>query len=139
MARSFQVTVDCLDVATQAAFWSAALHYETLAAPSGYRSWAAFFESKGLPVPDDGSFAVLIDPDGQGPQLYLQRVSEAKSAKNRMHLDLQVAADERSAEVERLCGLGATAGDRHTMDPTDPDAYWVVMQDPEGNEFCIGS
>ena len=63
---------------------------------------------------------------------------EPKAAKNRMHLDIEVPALERRAETERLVGLGATQGPEHTMNPDDPDAYWVVMQDPEGNEFCIG-
>ena len=81
---------------------------------------------------------MLSDPDGDGPRLYLQRVMEPKAAKNRMHLDIEVPALERRAEIERLVGLGATQGPEHTMNPDDPDAYWVVMQDPEGNEFCIG-
>ena len=87
----------------------------------------------------DGRECVLVDPDGNGPRLYLQRVPEPKHAKNRVHLDIQVPADERRAEVERLVALGAVSGDEHTMDPNDSDAFWIVMQDPEGNEFCIGS
>ena len=139
MARSFQITVDCLDVDGQAAFWAAALHYEVMPPPDGATSWPAFFEERGLPVPEVGSFALLVDPDAAGPRLYLQRVPEVKAAKNRLHLDIEVPAEERRAEIQRLVDLGATAGPEHTMNPDDPDAYWVVMQDPEGNEFCIGS
>ena len=139
MSRSFQITVDCLDVDGQARFWAAALHYELMPPPDGAASWEAFFDDRGLPVPEAGSFALLVDPDGNGPRLYLQRVPEPKHAKNRVHLDIQVPADERRAEVERLVALGAVSGDEHTMDPNDPDAFWIVMQDPEGNEFCIGS
>ncbi len=138
MGRSFQITFDCLSVDAQASFWAAALGYQIEPPPDGAVSWVEFFESRGLPAPEPDSFALLSDPDGAGPRLYLQRVAEPKAAKNRMHLDIEVPAADRRAEIDRLVRLGATEGSEHTMNPDDPDAYWVVMRDPEGNEFCIG-
>lgn len=55
-----------------------------------------------------------------------------------LQLDIEVPALAWRAEVDRLVELGATQGPEQTMNPDDPDAHWVVMQDPEGNEFCIG-
>jgi hypothetical protein len=85
----------------------------------------------------------VVDPDGKGPRIYFQQVPEPKSVKNRVHLDVNVggghgtALEERrphvDAEVERLVGLGATR-----QDPMEQRGeYWVVMRDPEGNEFCL--
>jgi len=86
----------------------------------------------------------VVDPDGRGPRIYLQRVPEAKTVKNRVHLDLNISGgpsggpvEERrrrvDAEVERLLGLGAT----RQRAAEELGGYWVVMQDPEGNEFCV--
>lgn len=58
---------------------------------------------------------------------------EAKSIKNRLHLDLTPSPGERDVEVERLIGLGATRAD---VGQTG-DESWVVLADPEGNEFCV--
>jgi hypothetical protein len=86
----------------------------------------------------------VVDPDGKGPRIYLQRVPEPKTVKNRVHLDLNISGgpsagtlEERrarvDAEVERLLGLGAT----RQRAAEELGQYWVVMQDPEGNEFCV--
>ncbi|WP_436495446.1 VOC family protein [Actinokineospora sp. HUAS TT18] len=89
----------------------------------------------GLPVhPDDqpGDEAVLIELPA-GPRLLFVQVPEAKSVKNRVHLDL-CPKGTRDEEVERLIGLGATLVD----DQRRPDGRgWVVLADPEGNEFCV--
>ena len=107
------VTFDCHDAVALAGFWSQAL---------------------GRPV-DDGAesfFASIGFPSqpGQNAWLFIQ-VPEGKTAKNRMHIDL--TSDGRDAEVERLVALGATKVGEH-------DEYghqWSVMNDPEGNEFCV--
>ena len=64
------------------------------------------------------------------PGLLFVRVSEAKSIKNRLHLDFR--PDDRDVEVERLLALGATRVDVGQGDPS-----WVVLADPDGNEFCV--
>jgi predicted enzyme related to lactoylglutathione lyase len=92
----------------------------------------------GRPMADDDKpgdpEAVLADPDG-GPALLFVRVPEGKTAKNRIHFDLQPQGDRtREEEVERALSLGA----RRFSDMTRPDGGgWVVLTDPEGNEFCV--
>ncbi|AVH56720.1 MULTISPECIES: VOC family protein [Streptomyces] len=99
----------------------------------------ALFWSKllGRPLADDDKpgdpEAVIVDPSG-GPTLLFVHVPEDKSAKNRIHLDLQPQGRTRAAEVERAIALGA----RQIADHTRPDGGgWVVLADPEGNEFCV--
>jgi predicted enzyme related to lactoylglutathione lyase len=78
----------------------------------------------------------VLVPDAQpGPELVLQPVPEPKAGKNRMHLDLRVPQLE--PELTRLTALGANV---LTPEPIDEDgSRWVVMTDPEGNEFCVGT
>ncbi|MFL6101692.1 MAG: VOC family protein [Actinomycetales bacterium] len=78
--------------------------------------------------------AAVAPPDGaSAPRLLFEQVPEAKSVKNRVHLDL-VPDTTREQEVARLVGLGAT----HVADHIRPDGKgWVVLADPEGNEFCV--
>ena len=141
MAR-FQVTFDCADADRQAEFWAAAIGYQVQPPPAGYESWQAFLEANGIPY-EAGSASAIVDPDGVGPRFYFQRVPEPKTTKNRVHLDLnvpagsQVSAEERRtlvlAEVQRLVDLGAQ---QHR--PVEQNGeFWVVMSDPEGNEFCV--
>jgi hypothetical protein len=77
--------------------------------------------------------ALIADPDG-GPALLFVRVEEGKTAKNRLHLDMKPKGRTRAEEVERALALGARLLD----DRTRPDGGgWVVLADPEGNEFCV--
>jgi predicted enzyme related to lactoylglutathione lyase len=109
------LTVDARDPLTLARFWSAALDWpivqqdddEVLLAPSRERS------------PAPGVYPLLF---GRSP--------DAKTIKNRWHFDL--APDDQDAEVRRLEELGA-----RRVDIGQGDQSWVVMADPEGNEFCI--
>jgi hypothetical protein len=73
------------------------------------------------------------DPDGVGPRLYFQRVPEPKAGKNRIHLDVPVPPEDLEREVDRLAGVGA----RLVEYRSHPGHRWAVMQDPEGNEFCL--
>jgi len=114
-ATRVDVGIDCADVDAQARFWSAALGYER----SG--SWEQYL--------------TLLAPAGvSGPKLVLQQVPEAKpQSKNRLHLDV-IVGDDVDGEVERLIGLGA----RRLSDAfEEAGTRWVVMADPEGNEFCV--
>ena len=110
-SRIHTVTVDCADPARLAEFWAAAL------------GWSA--------GRDDGGEEAWAEPaDGAAPPLLFVRVPEEKAGKNRIHLDL--APDDQEAEVRRLEGLGATR-----VDVGQRDVSWVVLADPEGNEFCV--
>src|SRR5262245_2137883 len=111
--------------------------------PDGFATWEDWLREMGIPEDQWNSASAVMDPEGNKPRLYFQRVPEKKQAKNRVHLDLNVGGphgtpmDERRGrvdpEVERLTALGAT-----TLRPVEERGeYWVVMQDPEGNEFCV--
>jgi hypothetical protein len=87
----------------------------------------------------------VVDPDGHGPRIWFQKVPEAKQLKNRVHLDLeigggrQVPITERRrrirAESDRLVEAGARQVTELHQDGLDH--YGIVLQDPEGNEFCL--
>ena len=110
---SFGLVLDCADPETLASFWAPAL---------GYVSAGTF-----------GSYVALLPQVRPGPKLLLQRVAEAKQVKNRMHLDIEVPDIER--EAARLVALGAT---RVSEGPcTEHGSTWLLMADPEGNEFCV--
>jgi hypothetical protein len=143
MALSIQVVIDCADPAQLASFWASALGYKIQDPPPGFDNWPAFLTSIGVPESDWNSASAIIDPDGKGPRIYFQRVPEPKTVKNRLHLDLNtgggpaVAIDERRAKVgtavEKLLSLGATK----IREMEERGEYWIVMADPEGNEFCV--
>lgn len=102
-------TFDCVDALVTAKFWAAALGSNV---DEDSTSEKAFVEAAGW----------------GGPNIWFQRVPEAKSAKNRLHFDLR-ASKSIDDEVDRLEGLGATVMSRaHLL---------TVMRDPEGNEFCV--
>ena len=143
-ATRFQVVFDCADPGAQAAFWAEALHYTSPAPPAPHTTWEDYLLELGVPEDEWNSANAVEDPDGVGPRLYFQRVPEGKVAKNRVHLDLNaggghsVDLEERrarvDAEVARLKRLGAT--DERGAIEKDGE-YWVRMNDPEGNEFCV--
>jgi hypothetical protein len=143
MARSFQVTFDANDPARLAEFWSEALGYVIPPPPRGHESWDAWVVAMEIPEERWNDARALVDPDGNGPRLFFQRVPEGKTAKNRVHLDVNVAGDtdDHDArwsavvdEAQRLEGLGATRlAERRGM----VGERWIVMLDPEGNELCL--
>lgn len=143
MGVQFQVTFDSADPAALAAFWAEALHYMLQPPPEGFDSWDAALEAWGVPPEQRNDRSALVDPDGVGPRIYIQKVPEPKTAKNRVHLDLRAAAGrppgEREqaleAECERLTALGARM--LYRLEPDGINQLCIVMQDPEGNEFCL--
>ena len=139
MAKRVQVTFDANDPHTLARWWADLLGYQledshdlvTRLLDEGVIEAAEVVE-----IGNRRYFADAVaasDPDGVGPRLYVQRVPEPKTAKNRLHLDVPVAQEELDAEVARVTGLGAT----FVRFDSYPGHRWAVMQDPEGNEFCL--
>ena len=129
MGVRFSLTMDAADPVALARFWAAALGDRQLGGPD--------------PGEDGtGEWATLDDPSGQGPNVFFQRVPEGKVAKNRLHLDVDVAGEgtfeeKRSridAERDRLKALGASD---HRGVHAEGGSYWIRMNDPEGNEFCL--
>ena len=145
MAVEFQVTFDSADPGAHAAFWAEALHYELQPPPPGFASWDEALDAWGIPADARNDRSALIDPARRGPRGFFQKVPEQKTAKNRDHLDLRAApglADEArmaalEAECERLVALGATRVQRFEGDEPFGGGGYIVMQDPEGNEFCL--
>lgn len=143
MAIEFQVTFDSADPGAHAAFWAEAARYVRPQPPSGFDSWDAALDAEGVPADRRNDWAALVDPEGAGPRMYFQKVPEPKTAKNRVHLDLRAAAgvpaegrsDALEAECTRLVALGARRLQRLEADGSN--GVCIVMQDPEGNEFCL--
>lgn len=105
------VLIDCVDLDAMTTFWCEALGLEHVwTGPSGGHLLAA--------------------TDGSGRRLGLMPGHDLKTTKNRVHFDLR--PDDQQAEVERLQSLGA-----RRIDIGQTDVTWVVMADPEGNEFCV--
>ncbi len=152
-SRTVQVTFDAHAPGELSRFWAATLGY-VLPGPPGrevpegkdvLEVWHEFLQEQGVPESQWDSRSAAEDPDGVGPRLFFQRVPEGKTAKNRVHLDVRAApgitdSDERmaalEAECERLVGLGATRVQRFEPQPPLGTGF-IVMQDPEGNEFCL--
>ena len=144
MATGIQVVIDCADPDKLVRFWASALGYKAQDPPEGHATWEDFLRAMNVPEEKWNAAGAVVDPDGAGPRIYFQRVPEPKAVKNRVHLDLNVGGrgaplEERrrriDSEVERLKREGATVFRPGQVN--EFDEYWVVMQDPEGNEFCL--
>lgn len=135
MATTVQVTIDCADPARSARFWCEVLGYRVQPPPQGYDNWQDWLRDQGIPEENWNDASAAVDPDGRGPRLYFQRVPETKATKNHMHLDVNVGRANVDAEVERLTALGATVLKPGAVSPLGE--YWVILADPDGNEFCL--
>ncbi|WLW52959.1 VOC family protein [Streptomyces sp. YU58] len=144
----WKLVVDAGDPHAQAEFWAAALHYEVednasliqglldhgalpREATVEFRGRLAFRDLIAVRHPDDPYDE--RSGTGLGRRLLFQRVPEAKIVKNRLHLDLHSGEGRMESEVARLTELGASA----LREVKEPSGHWVVMADPEGNEFCV--
>ena len=144
MTTRIQVVFDCADPDRLAQFWASALRYHIPPPPDGFETWEAWLKDHGIPEAEWNSASAVEDPDGAGPRIYFQRVPEHKIVKNRVHIDLNVSGGQKvpleerrrqvDAEVERLIKEGATIFRPGSVERGE---YWVIMQDPEGNEFCV--
>ena len=142
----WQLTVDANDPALLARFWSRALGYQPVPPAEPPTTWHGHYRAVlGEEVAFDDR---LFDPEGLRPPIWFQQVPEAKAGKNRLHLDLYPTGRDIAlplerrieiveAKVDELTGQGASVVRRaREDDPQDP-LYYVVMNDPEGNEFCV--
>ena len=126
------IVFDCTDAAPLARFWAKALGWEV--APYDEEELDRL-AAKGVYDPEDDPSVMVRPPeDSDLPLLFFTEVPEVRAGKNRVHVDIagDVPLEE---EVDRLCDLGATV-----LNWAEEDgSIWCVMQDPEGNEFCVMS
>jgi hypothetical protein len=108
-----ELCFDCSDPHGLAEFWSQVLDYKIVDA--------------------DDDEVEIAGPERSGPSIYFIKVPEGKTVKNRLHIDVSPTGSGQDSEVERVLELGATHADVGQA----PDVSWVVLADPEGNEFCI--
>ncbi len=143
MAILFQVTFDCADPDRLADFWAGVLGYKKQDPPAGYDTWPAFLTAQGVPEDQWDTRSAIVDPEGRGARIFFQRVPEPKTVKNRVHLDVSVSGgpsipiEERRARIDgaviRVVDLGAA----RVRAFDEGGECFVVMRDPEGNEFCL--
>ena len=107
-----EVVVDCSEPSRLAEFWAAVLGWK--------------------PTDRYRTVIEIADPSGTGPTLLFFQVPEAKTVKNRLHIDVNPVGCGVEQEVERLVGFGA-----RRIDIGQGEQRWVVLADPEGNEFCV--
>nr|AGS49859.1 hypothetical protein [uncultured bacterium esnapd17] len=148
MAIAYKVSIDAQDPHSLADFWAEALRFER----EDHSALVEQMAHSGAATDEQvtkvhgryawRNFAGIRDPDdpydafsgvGQGRRILFQGVPEPKTVKNRVHLDLHVGEDQIDTEVERLRQLGASVIGGGQQGPN----RWVVMSDPEGNEFCV--
>jgi hypothetical protein len=114
--RFTELVVDCRDPESLAAFWAAVLDYRVLSR-----------EEDEVEIGPEAGFG------GPAPTLVFGRVAEPKTGKLRLHIDLSPTDRDQDDELQRLLGLGARRAD---VGQTGEES-WHVLQDPEGNEFCL--
>jgi Glyoxalase-like domain len=139
--RKIQITFDCAEPERVARFWCEVLGYVVPPPPEGFTSWAEY--DRAQPPERQGAAFACVDPTGVGPRLFFQRVPEGKVVKNRVHVDVRagtgLVGEERvavlEAECARLVALGAVR--LYLLPADDENESCLVMQDVEGNEFCL--
>jgi hypothetical protein len=145
--KQFQLTMDAADPRALGAFWAEALGYSVEPPPAGFDSWEAALTAWGVPDDKRNDAYAIVDDSGSRPRIFFQRVPEPKTAKNRLHIDIESGARDSlnkdgnkkdwtvlRSTAARLVELGGSV----QLEFNDPEAgEWIVMQDPEGNEFCV--
>jgi hypothetical protein len=143
MVLTYQLTMDAADPTELARFWAYALGYELDPPPEPFDTWEDALTAWGLPPERWNDASAIRDPATPGSRIFIQRVPEPKTAKNRLHLDLDSGArrDDGTKDwsvmrelAARLVEVGATV-ELEFDEP--PQGSWIVMHDPEGNEFCV--
>jgi len=139
-----QIVIDAASPAALADFWAVALGYRVQEPPSGFASWPDFLASSGVPEESWDDASAIVPANGaDGPRVFIQKVPERKTVKNRLHLDVKVGRDIEDdgqrwaavlSHVEALRHEGANVVGERTGQWGE---RWIVMTDPEGNEFCV--
>ena len=142
----WQVAFDANDPGLLASFWEKALGYHLAPPAASDTTWDAHYRAR---LVDASTYEDrLFHPTGEGPPIWFQKVPDVKAGKNRLHLDLYPTARDDDLQLEQrieiveakvaeLIALGARVSRRTRDDDPDDVVYYVVMNDPEGNEFCV--
>jgi hypothetical protein len=142
----WQLTIDANDPAVLARFWAQALGYRPEPPDGPGTTWYEHYRAR---LGGERAFSDrLFDPAGLMPPIWFQEVPETKAGKNRLHLDIYPTGRDNTlpmqrrieiveAKVAELIRLGASVERRTRHDKPDDPIYFVVMHDPEGNEFCV--
>lgn len=131
MATIQNVTFACDEPDELATFWADTLGYELESIPPPL---ADALEAAGHD-PSDGR--AISDPDGAGPRLFFKRMPKSPTEHIPIHLDLEVP--DREAAIEELVERGANEVETRSLDLGDHAQVWTVMEDPEGNGFCVAA
>ena len=137
MSRRFGVTIDCLHPVALAQFWCDLLGYVEEPAPAGYPSWQEYDAANGVTAAEAESGCTIIDPGGHGPRLYFQQVPESKQGKNRVHLDIVVSGRQLWTDVTTAAEQTVARGASVIRKSNNPEDRFIVLVDPEVNEFCL--
>lgn len=150
MEYNVHIVFDCHDVDKVARFWLTALEGYNFpgsppdapvgSPPAGFQTWEAWADANQIPEDQRYAARTIIDTKGGRPDIFFIRVPEAKTVKNRVHLDITVShglppeegRERKETEAERLIAAGATLLER-VEEPDGP----IVLRDVEGNEFCL--
>jgi hypothetical protein len=143
MIPDIHIVFDCADPDRLAHFWMVALPgYEfPYALPDGFATWEEWADANEIPEEKRNAGRTLVDRQGNRPDIFFLRVPESKITKNRLHLDVKVGRGlddaERRARIEAVGSQLVAAGGSILRRIDDEEGFWLVMQDPEGNEFCV--
>ncbi len=139
-----QVVIDANAPGALAQFWAVALGYKVQDPPPGFDSWPDALTAWGMPEEQWDDASAIVPLSGTGPRVFFQKVPERKTGKNRLHLDVGVGRgiadpEQRWARVlervDLLVEQGAAVVDERRHEAIGD--HWMVMTDPEGNEFCV--
>lgn len=133
MANRLQITFDAASPRALGTFWAEVLGYVEQPPPPGFATWDDALDAMGIDRSDPDRAFAIVDPDGIGPRVFFAKVPEAKTAKNRMHLDVSAGDGPIEERAEALVALGATFVGSYD----EPGGRWITLRDPEGNEFCL--
>jgi glyoxalase superfamily protein len=138
------IVFDCADPDQLSRFWMVALPgYEfPHGPPDGFASWDEWADANSIPAGQRNAGRTLVDKQGHRPDIFFLRVPEPKLTKNRLHLDVKVGRglpdEQRRERIESTVRQLVAAGASIALRVDDSEGFWLVLQDPEGNEFCVG-
>ena len=137
------IVFDCADPDRLARFWMVALPGYDFphGPPDGFATWEEWADANQIPEDQRNSGRTLVDKEGHRPDIFFLRVPEPKTTKNRVHLDVKAGGPgpdaERRARIEAVAEALVAAGGSIHRRIDNEEGFWLVLQDPEGNEFCV--